>query len=423
MSPLPLDLLSDTAEVANDGVLHVGGCNTLDLAKEFGTPLFVYDEEHMRARCRDAVAAFGSMATYASKAFTCKAMVKLAYEEGMNIDVTTGGEIHVCLAADIPASRLVFHGNNKSLDELIMALKAGVGKIVIDSFDEIDRLEKLHSAGYEIPEVMVRISPGIKAETHKYLTTGHDDSKFGFIVASGDAHKAVEKVRASTALNLVGIHAHIGSQVFRIDSFAQALEQVAEFAAPYELPKLVIGGGLGVAYVEGETHHSVAQWCQILKDKAAEIGITSAIGIEPGRSIVAAAALTLYTTGTIKKVPNIGNYVAVDGGFGDNPRPMLYDSGYEAFTPAQTLADRTFSTRLVGKHCESSDVLVENAKLPADIAVGDIVATPVTGGYGFCMGSNYNRVRRPAVVFCSKGNARLVVRRETYDDLLLTDMD
>ncbi len=427
MSPVPWSLLPDNASVGPTGQLLIGDCDTLDLAHEFGTPLFVYDEEHLRARCAEAFAAFGSSAVYASKAFLCRAMAKLAHEEGLGIDVASGGEIHTCLSAGVPAPRLAFHGNNKSMGELRYAIEVGVGRIVVDSFDELDRLDALATAGVSgpdgtAPKVLLRITPGVKAETHEYIATGQDDSKFGFTVSTGLAAKAVERARASDSIDLVGVHSHIGSQVFRVDSFAAAVDVVGSFANPLGLDELVIGGGLGVAYVEGEEAPTITQWSRIIAKAAADAGITATIGIEPGRSIAAAAAVTLYTIGTIKNLPGIRTYISVDGGMSDNPRPVLYGSGYETFLPRAVTADRGLQARLVGKHCESGDLLVREASLPEDLEVGDLVATPVTGAYGHSMGSNYNKILRPPVVFCRRGDARLVVRRETYDDLLATDL-
>lgn len=432
MSPIPWSLLPDNAAVGPEGQLLIGGVDTLELAHEFGTPLFVYDEDHLRARCAAAFEAFGPSATYASKAFLCRAMARLAAEEGLGIDVASGGELHVCLAAGVPPERLVFHGNNKSPNELRYALDAGVGRIVIDSFDELDRLEALLSEAaatapadeeQQRPKVLLRITPGIKAETHDYIATGQDDSKFGFTVSTGVAAEAVERAQASPWIELVGLHAHIGSQVFRVDSFAAAVDVLARFANPLDLDELVVGGGLGVAYVEGEEAATISQWSSIITKAAAEAGVTATLGVEPGRAIAAAAAVTLYTVGTVKDIPGIRTYVSVDGGMSDNPRPVLYGSGYETFLPRAVKADREAEVRLVGKHCESGDLLVREAKMPTDLAIGDIVATPVTGAYGHSMGSNYNKILRPAVVFVRNGQARLVVRRETYDDLLATDVD
>ncbi len=421
-SRLPWHVLPDNSAIGPDGQLMIGGCDTLDLAAEFGTPVFVYDEEHLRTRCREAVAAFGRHATYASKAFLCTSMARLAHEEGMSIDVATGGELHVTLAAGVPAESIVFHGNNKSMEELAAGLSAGVGRIVVDSDAELDRIEFLVANGAPTPSILLRVTPGVEAHTHEFISTGQDDSKFGFTVSTGAAARAVERASTSASVNLVGVHAHIGSQVFRAQSFAEALAVLGQFAGPFDLPELVIGGGLGVAYVEGEEAPTISQWARILKEAAADAGITASLGIEPGRSIVAAAAVTLYTVGTIKALPDIRTYVSVDGGMSDNPRPVLYGSGYEAFLPRSVAAPRPFVARIVGKHCESGDILVREGRLPEDVAVGDILATPVTGAYGHSMGSNYNKVLRPPVVFCSGGDARLVVRRETHDDLLLTDL-
>ncbi|HUG85734.1 MAG TPA: diaminopimelate decarboxylase [Euzebya sp.] len=420
--PVPQHLLPDGATVGDAGQLLIAGCDTLELARDFGTPLFVYDEAHLRARCREAVTAFGAGATYAAKAFLCRAMARLAHEEGMAIDVATGGELAVALAADVPPSRLHMHGNNKSQGELRAAMAAGVGRIIVDSFDELDRIEALVATGAPVPTVLLRVTPGVKAETHEFVATGHDDSKFGFTVSSGLADRAVQRAAASSAVQLVGIHAHIGSQVFEAESFAKALQVLADFTGPLGLPELVVGGGLGVPYVQGEEAPSITEWAAHLHGAADRLGITAALGVEPGRAIAAGAAVTLYTVGTIKALPGIRTYVAVDGGMSDNPRPVLYGSGYETFLPRAVLADRPHRVRVVGKHCESGDILVREGAVPADLAVGDLLATPVTGAYGQAMGSNYNKVLRPAVLFCRDGDARLVVRRETPEDLLATDV-
>ncbi|MCB0995977.1 MAG: diaminopimelate decarboxylase [Acidimicrobiales bacterium] len=416
--PVPRHLLPDTAAADTDGMLTIGGCRADDLAAEFGTPLFVYDEAHLRARCREAVAAFGEGVAYATKAFLCVAMARLAHEEGMHLDVATGGELHVALAAGVPAERLVLHGNNKSAVELRLALEAGVGRIVVDSFDELDRLEQLHAEGLGPARVLLRVTPGVEAHTHEFIATGQDDSKFGFTVSSGLAAQAAERAMASPAVELVGIHAHIGSQVFRSESFAEAVAVVAGFANPLGLAELSVGGGLGVAYVADERAPSIATWGAVVREACDRAGVTARVSAEPGRSIAAAAAVTLYTVGTIKELPGIRTYVAVDGGMSDNPRPVLYGSGYETFLPRALDAERTRAVRVVGKHCESGDVLVREGWVPDDLAVGDLLATPVTGAYGHSMGSNYNKVLRPAVVFTRDGQARVVVRRETYDDLL-----
>jgi len=409
--------------VAADGALCIAGVDLRDLAAEYGTPLFVYDETHIRDRCREAVRAFGpGNVVYATKAFLCAAMARLADEEGLLLDVATGGELHVALAAGVPPSRLVFHGNNKSAEELRTALEQRVGLVVVDSFDELDRLDELHADGLPPPDVQLRITPGVEAHTHDFVRTGQDDSKFGFGLRSGAAAQATTRAATSPSVNLVGFHAHVGSQVFAAENFAKAAAVMAEFAAPYELPTLTLGGGLGVAYVEGEVAPSITEWGHALLRAARAAGLSGRVLVEPGRAIVASAAVTVYTVGTIKALPGIRTYVAVDGGMSDNPRPVLYGSGYETFLPRAVAADRTKLVRVVGKHCESGDLLVREGRVPHDLVVGDLLATPVTGAYGHSMGSNYNKVPRPPVVFVRDGVARLVVRRETYDDLMRLDV-
>ena len=423
MSALPFSLLPDTAAIGEQGQLIIGGCDTIKLAEEFGTPLFVYDEEHLRSRCREAVAAFGVGVNFATKAFLCKAMARLAAEEGCNLDVSTGGEYHVARSAGVPADRLVLHGNNKSTAELRTAMAEGIGRIIIDSFDEIDRIEALVAEGLPVPRALIRVTPGVEAHTHEFVRTGQDDSKFGFGLASGQADAAVQRAKASPAIDLVGVHAHIGSQVFDAEFFEMAIEVLAPFVQEHQLPEFSVGGGLGVAYVAGEHSASITEWGAVVRAACAAAGIDAHVTAEPGRALVAQAAITLYSVGTIKDIPGIRTYVSVDGGMSDNPRPVLYGSGYEAFLPREVGADRDRIVTVVGKHCESGDILVRDAVVPADLVVGDILATPVTGAYGHSMGSNYNKVTRPAVVFVANGEARLVVRRETLDDLLLLDVD
>ena len=364
MRPFPRRLLPDTAEII-DGRVQLGGCDLIELATEFGTPLFVYDEEHLRARCREAVEAFGDGVAYATKAFLCKAMARLAYDEGLLRDVASGGELHVALAAGVPANACTLHGNNKSVSELREAISAGVRHIVVDSFDELDRLDTLAAeSDGPPPNVLLRVTPGVSAHTHEFIATGQDDSKFGFNLANGDAIKAVDRARRSSSVELVGVHCHIGSNVFEASSFAKAAEVMADFAVPLDLPELVLGGGLGVAYVDGEEAPTITQWGNVLLDACTALGVRSNVSVEPGRAIVASAAMTVYTVGTVKPIPGIRTYVAVDGGMSDNPRPVLYGSGYESFLPRAVTADRGLTARLVGKHCESGDVLSFNAKLP-----------------------------------------------------------
>ena len=418
--PVPRYVLPDTAAVGRGGRLSVGGVDVLELVEKHGTPLFVYDEAHLRARCREAVAAFGDGVAYGSKAFLCTAMARLVHEEGMRVDVATGGELHVALAAGVPPERIVLHGNNKSLDELRKAHELGV-RVVVDSFDELARLQTLHDEDGLVTRVMVRVTPGVEAHTHEYVMTGQVDSKFGLGLASGDAGRAVEHAQLHPAFDLVGVHAHIGSQIFQLRSFEKAIDILAGFVAPLGLEELCLGGGLGVPYVEGESAPSITEWAEVLHTACKAAGISAHVTVEPGRAIAAAAGLTLYRVGTIKDIPDVRTYVSVDGGMSDNPRPVLYGSGYETFLPRSTLADRPRTVTVVGKHCESGDIVVRDGRVPADLAVGDILCTPVTGAYGHSMASNYNKVPRPPVVFVADGHARVVVRRETLDDLLRLD--
>jgi diaminopimelate decarboxylase len=405
-------------------MLNVGGCSIADIAESYGTPVFVYDEAHLRSRCREAVSAFGhDRVIYATKAFLCRAMAKLAYDEGLLLDVASGGELHVAMSAGVPASVCTLHGNNKSSAELRQAIEAGVKHVIVDSFDELDRIDALFAEGVvPVPDVVLRITPGVSAHTHEFVSTGQNDSKFGFNLENGDAHQAVDRARRSSSVNLVGVHCHIGSNVFEASSFAKAAEVMAAFAIPLGLPDLVLGGGLGVAYVEGEEAPSITQWGNVLLDACQALGVKSRVSVEPGRAIVASAAMTIYTVGTVKHIPEVRTYVSVDGGMSDNPRPVLYGSGYESFLPRAVDDPRELTVRLVGKHCESGDVLASAAQVPSDIRVGDLLAMSVTGAYGHSMGSNYNKITRPPVVFCADGVARLVVRRETFDDLLATDV-
>ena len=423
MSAIPLRLLPDSATIGTDDSLSIGGVRVAELAAQYGTPLFVYDEDHLRARCRAAVNAFGAgNVVYATKAFICGAMARLAHEEGLLLDVATGGELHTVLHAGVPASSCVLHGNNKSLDELRMAIAAGIDHIVVDSFDEIDRIEKLHADGLPVVRIQLRITPGVHVHTHEYVSTGQDDSKFGFNLNNGDAHKAIARAQSSAAVDLIGIHCHIGSNVFAVDNFAEASKVMVDLFSTLNLSELTLGGGLGVAYTENEEAPSIEQWAEVLQRATQSLPAGSNVSVEPGRSIVASAGVTVYTVGTVKPVDGIRTYISVDGGMSDNPRPVLYGSGYEAFDPARMSADRSESARIVGKHCESGDILVESAAVAPNVSVGDLLVMPVTGAYGYSMASNYNKVMRPAVVFVSEGESRLVVRRETYDDLVRLDL-
>ena len=423
MSIIDSQLLPRTATVNDAGVLSIGGVTVAAMAEQFGTPLYVYDEEHLRNRCREAVAAFGKdRVIYATKAFLCGAMARLANEEGLLLDVATGGELFAALHAGVPGERCVLHGNNKSVEELRAAITARVQHIVVDSFDELDRIEKLHSEGMPAPRVQLRITPGVHVDTHDYVATGQDDSKFGFNLNNGDAMRAIQRAQASAAVELVGIHCHIGSNVLSVANFADACAVMVNLFLSVDLPELTLGGGLGVAYTNGETAPSMSEWADVLKRATSAIPAERKVFVEPGRSIVATAGLTVYEVGTVKSIEGIRTYVSVDGGMSDNPRPMMYGSAYEAFDPARTSADRTEHVRIVGKHCESGDIVINDALVAPNVQPGDLLVTPVTGAYGHSMASNYNKVPRPAVVFVANGAAREVVRRETYEDLVRFDI-
>jgi diaminopimelate decarboxylase len=413
------------------------------VAAEFGTPTFVYDEDELRRRCREYVAGFGPAAVaYASKAFLCTEMARLVVEEGLHLDCATGGELHVALRAGVSGERIVLHGNNKSDRELGAAVDAGVGRIVVDSFDELDRLEDLARTRAAKPTVLVRVTPGVEAHTHEYIETGTEASKFGFTLTDGVALAAIRRVAGSEVLRLAGLHCHIGSQISRLDAFGRAIERLAVLAAELDrgpqtgvgigmairIDELNLGGGLSARYLADDRELDIADYASYLRTtvekswSAEGIDAMPRVMVEPGRSIVAPCAITLYRIGTVKVIPGIGTYVAVDGGMSDNPRPVLYGAGYEAYLPERLEEARPLHCAVVGKHCEQGDVLVADACLPADVRVGDLLATPTTGAYGYSMASNYNKVPRPAVVFVRGGEPRLVIRRETDDDLTRLDV-
>jgi diaminopimelate decarboxylase len=429
-----LSLLPASATVDASGSVSVGGVALVDLANEFGTPLYVYDEDELRRRCRAYYSHFGADAAYASKAFSCVAMARLVAEEGLGIDVATGGELHVARRAGFPSDRIVVHGNNKSDDELVGAIQAEVGRIVVDSFDELIRLERLAARGARVPALQVRVTPGIAANTHAYIETGTEDSKFGFGLENGEALEAAVRIHGHAALRLAGLHCHIGSQVLDTNAFARAVERMVGLVRDVEartgvpIEEVNIGGGLGVRYLPDDRATDIQRYSTLVReafDKAvADSGVRSRprLMTEPGRSIAAPAGITLYRVGTIKAIPNVRTYVAVDGGMSDNLRPVTYGARYEAFLPARASAPRELRATVAGKHCEQGDLLVRDAMLPDDVAVGDVLAIPVTGGYGHSLASNYNKVPRPAVVFVREGGARVVVRRETYDDLVGLDV-
>jgi len=390
------------------GRLEVGGCDVVELAAEFGTPAYVYAEDGMRARARAFVEAFRARTErfeviYASKAFPCTAVYRLFSEEGLSADVASGGELHLALAAGMDPKRLYMHGNNKSPAELDYALESGIGHIVVDSFDEIERLSG------RAQKVMLRVTPGIKPSTHSYIQTGQVDSKFGFPM--DEVPRAVEACEAA-GLELCGLHAHIGSQILDVEVFEKLGEVLAAMG---DYPLLNLGGGLGIAYTADERAPSIEDYVDALLRHAPD-DVT--VLCEPGRALVGNSGISVYTVGTVKRIPDVRTYVAVDGGMSDNLRPMLYGARYEA-----DIADRFGGGEvctIAGMHCESGDVLVRDVPLN-DPRVGDILVIPATGAYAHAMANNYNAVPRPPVIFCRDGDARVVVRRETYDDLTLRD--
>jgi diaminopimelate decarboxylase len=406
------------SRVNERGHLEVGGCDVVELAAEFGTPAYVYAEEDLRARARAYVEAFASRTSdfevlYASKAAPVTAIYRLFAEEGLSVDVASGGELHMALAGGFDPERIYMHGNNKTDAELRYASEAGVGTVVLDSFDEIARLDSLLD---HRQAVLIRVTPGIKADTHTYIQTGQLDSKFGFGLADGLAARAIEEVRSSRNLELVGLHAHIGSQIFELEPYAKAIEALAELVDDDWCRILNVGGGLGIAYTDEEP--PVDAYAEVkVKGAARVFDPVPRILVEPGRSLVGNAGVTVYRVGTVKEIPGVRTYVAVDGGMSDNLRPMLYGARYEAVIADRAGEAAESPATIAGMHCESGDILIRDTQLAAP-RPGDVLVTPATGAYGHSMANNYNGVPRPPVIFCSGGDARVVVRRETWDDLL-----
>ncbi len=411
------------SRVNERGHLEIGGCDVVDLAAEFGTPAYVYAEDDMRGRARSYRAAFerggmGFEVLFASKSFPCTAAYRLFAEEGLSVDVASGGELHMALRAGFDPHRIHMHGNNKTDEEILFAARSGVGHLILDSFDEIERCERLLE---EPQDVLIRVTPGIKPSTHDYVQTGQLDSKFGFGIEDGLAARAIERVLSSDVLRLTGLHAHIGSQIFELEPYTLAIRAIGELAG--EWCKVVnVGGGLGIAYAAEDEPPAIDAYVDVKVRGVAEVfGKDVRILVEPGRSLVGNAGITAYRVGTVKEIPGVRTYVAVDGGMSDNMRPMLYGSRYEALIADRAAAVPGSLATVAGMHCESGDVLVRDAVL-AEPAVGDVLVTPATGAYGHAMASNYNGVTRPPVVFCRDGDARLVVRRETYEDLTARDV-
>ena len=398
----------------------MGGCDTIELASEFGTPAFVVAEDDLRARARAFARGLAGRhadcdVLFASKAFPCTAVYRVLAEEGLACDVASGGELALALRGGFDAERIYLHGNAKSAAELEFALDAGVGHIVLDSLDDADRLEQVAAKRAATQNVLIRVTPDVFGETHASISTGQADSKFGFGLAEAPA--AIDRIAASPHLRLVGLHCHIGSQLFELEPFMRA---VAALATLGDFDVYNFGGGLGAAYLEVQEPPSIADYIVTLTNTAAAaLGPDKRLLIEPGRSLVANSTVTLYTVQTVKR--NVSTWVAVDGGMSDNLRPMLYGSRYEAAIAGRMLATDGEICHLAGKHCESGDVIVRDVHL-ANPVPGDVVVTPATGAYGYALANNYNGVPRPPVIFCSGGDARVVVRRETYEDLMSRDV-
>jgi len=422
-----------------DGVLTVAGFTAPELAAEYGTPTYVVDEVDFRERARAFRDAFGSVGAdvfYAGKAFLCVAVARWIAEEGLNLDVCTGGELAVALRAEFPPARIAMHGNNKSVPELRRALEVGVGRIIVDSTDEIDRLAKLTAELGTTATVLIRVTPGVEAHTHEYIATAHEDQKFGFSIAGGTAMAAARQVADVPSLTLLGLHSHIGSQIFDTDGFDVATRRVLGLHADIkkelglELPELDLGGGFGVAYTTGDDPSTPKQLAagmrEIVEAECDALGLAvPRLSVEPGRAIAGPSTFTLYEVGTVKNVELDGGasrtYVSVDGGMSDNIRPALYGADYSCTLASRASAAEPVMSRVVGKHCESGDVVVYDEFLPADTRPGDLLAVPVTGAYCRSLASTYNHVPRAAVVAVRDGEARVILRRETEDDLLALD--
>ena len=408
-----------------DGHLEVGGCDLVELAEQVGTPAYVYAEQDMRERAREYLAAFerhggNTEVLFASKSFPCLASYRLFCEEGLSVDVASGGELTMALEAGFDPAKIHLHGNNKSPEELALALESGIGYVVCDSADEIRALDQMAERNQK---VLIRVTPGIDPDTHEYISTGGSGSKFGFDLATGEAAKAVDLLSHCSNLELVGLHVHIGSQLFYLDSYESAFSVLGEFSREHSLePEIVnVGGGLAIAYLDEQEPPSIDRYAEL---KCAAVrkafGEGPRIVVEPGRSLVGAAGVTVYRVGSTKQAGK-NRIVAVDGGMSDNLRPMLYDARYQAAIADRPEASPNEEVTVVGKHCESGDVLIDSAPLP-EVSPGDLLVVAATGAYGHAMANNYNGVPRPPVIFCSGGEAKVVVRRETWSDLMERDV-
>ena len=430
--------LQGTMEI-KDNVLHIGGVNTLDLVKKYKTPLYVFDEELIRSKCREYIKSFkvkenGNKVAYAGKAFLTKYMCKIVCEEGLCLDVVSGGELYTAYKAGMPMENILFHGNNKTVDEVKLGIELGAGRFVVDNFYELDLIEKFCLENNKTQKIYFRVTPGIDAHTHKYIRTGQIDSKFGFALINGDFYKAVEKVKQYKNIELVGIHAHIGSQIFEIKPFLDEVEimlkllkEVNENNDDINLTEVDLGGGIGVYYTEEDKPKTISEFCEAIINKADEVCEELNIKrptllIEPGRSLVANAGSTIYTVGSIKEIKNVRTYVSVDGGMTDNIRPSLYQADYECgIVNKINKTGHNHKVTIAGKCCESGDILISDTEI-GDINSGDILITTTTGAYGYSMASNYNKIPKNPVVFVQNGEDKLACKRQSYEDLLALEV-
>lgn len=430
---LAIPPLPDSSRINSAGHLEVAGCDLMELASEYGTPLIVYDEEQIRERFREYRRAFSARTNdfdviYASKAFTCLAMCQLIVQEGISLDVASGGELYTALKAWFPPENIFLHGNANNREELERAVRNEVGHVVVDSLDELKALDETARTQGKQQKILLRITPGIEAHTHDFIQTGKLDSKFGLCLEEGVAEGVVKAAMDASNLELIGLHCHIGSQIFGLEPYRKAVAVMADFASVcakkygFTCGLLDVGGGLGVGYTGDDEPASIDELAEIIVksvvDEFERVGLPAPrIAVEPGRSIVANAGLTAYTIETVKTIPGVKTYVAVSGGMSDNMRPMLYGAEYEALIADRPEAEATITVAVAGKHCESGDIIIKETGLP-DPRPGDILITPCTGAYGYSMASNYNGQTRPAVVFVKNGRARVVIRKESYEDLV-----
>lgn len=429
--------LHGTSTINEKGHLTIGGCDVTSLKAEFGTPLYIVDEALIRERARQYTDAFKAsglnfQVAYASKAFCVMAMCCIAEEEGLSLDVVSDGELYTALQAGFPAHRIHFHGNNKTPDEIAMALDANIGCFVVDNFFELHILNDMAKERGVSVKILLRVTPGVEAHTHEYISTGQTDSKFGFDIGNGTALEAIKQAQDAEGLELLGVHSHIGSQIFEVEGFQMAVARVAAFAADVkqqfgiEFTVVNLGGGFGIRYIEGDTPLHVSEYVKAITDAvktnfSAIYNALPEIWVEPGRSIVGDAGTTLYSVGSVKDIPGVRKYVAVDGGMTDNPRPALYESQYEAVLANRAAEEPAEVVSIAGKCCESGDMLIWDVNLPR-VNHDDLLAVSCTGAYNYAMASNYNRIRKPAVVFVKDGQADLVVKRESHDNIIGNDV-